>query len=262
MDLIDTFHPNQFYVDFSVPFTDTPYGDAVWRRLQAHYYNASLKWNGGRMMVGTNIKNIGDKDMIRRSCIEDFEGGKEGDIPLPLPWQHDDSVNQEWFYDGNSPRRSTKSPAQVVRMLVDTVSRNGNLLLNVGLRADGTVPPEEQDVLKGLAEFIGTNGEAIHGSRPWKISTDRASDVFFTTKGEALYALVLRWPEGGKLELPALAEGKSPWLASVQRVSLPGSDSKIKWMRTVEGMSFELPREKQANFLGLGLKLEGRGSPV
>jgi alpha-L-fucosidase len=124
------------------------------------------------MLVDANLKHIkdwpvewqsGSHDEIRRSCIEDFEGGCGGDLPAEQPWQQCNAVNNEWFDDSLSPHHATKRLEDIIRMLVDTVARNGNLLLNIALKADGTVVKEDSAVLDALTEFMSVNSEAIHG---------------------------------------------------------------------------------------------------
>ena len=270
-DLIDKYHPEILYFDWGMPFSHLPCKDACYLRLQAHYYNASLKWNDGQMLVGANLKHIkhwpvegltGSHDEIRRSCVEDFEGGRAGDPPAEEPWQQCDSVNNEWFDDTNNPKRVVKSPTDMIRRLVSIVARNGNLLLNIALKADGTVCPDDQRVLDALTDFMAANGEAIHGTRSWMVSVDRPSETYFTTKGDALHAICLRWPDNGKLTVRALAEDRSPWIAGVKKVSLLGSTEPIQWTRTPQGMVFELPGRKPERFLGFTLKLEGQGTPL
>jgi len=270
-DLIDQYHPEMLYIDGGLPFGNLPCKDTPWLRLNAHYYNSSLQWNGWRLAVATNLQHIkawppamasGTHEQIRRSTVEDYAGGMAGDRPWPLPWQHSDAVNNEWFDDSNSPQHATKRPDDIVRMLVDTVSRNGNLLLNISLRADGTVVPEDQAVLDALAAFMANNSEALHETRPWLLAQDRAGDAYFTTKGDVLYAILLRWADGGTVTLPALTEGRCPWVAGVQRVSVLGQNWNVTFRRTPEGLVVKLPKDRPGDFHGMALKLEGRGTPV
>jgi hypothetical protein len=197
----------------------------------------------------------------RRSCIEDFERGRAGDVPVPEPWQQCNSVNNEWFDDSRSPQHVTKRPEDIIRILVDTVARNGNLLLNIALRADGTVVKEDSAVLDALAEFMAVNSEAIHGTRPWIVSIDRPSDTYFTTKPGTLYAICLRWPDDGKLTIRVLAEDHSPWIGSVKGVSLLGTAARVRWTRTPQCGVFEIPGRKPERFHGLVLKLQGDANP-
>ena len=115
-----------------------------------------------------------------------------------------------------------KSTATVIQMLCDIVSKNGNLLLNFPPRPDGTLDDDELKILDGMAAWIPINGEAIYGTRPWKIFGETsgklqggmfnenslrytAKDIRFTTKGETLYAIALGWPENRRLTVRSLA---------------------------------------------------------
>jgi alpha-L-fucosidase len=167
-DLIEKYHPEILCFDWGCPFSHLPCKDACYLRLQAHYYNSSLQWNRGKMLVGANLKHIkhwpiewltGSHDQIRRSCIEDFEGGRTGDRPALDPWQQCDSVNGEWFDDTHNPNRSLKRPVDIIRRLVSIVARNGNLLLNIAIKADGTICPDNAVVLDALTEFMSVNAE-------------------------------------------------------------------------------------------------------
>lgn len=90
----------------------------------------------------------------------------------------------------------------MIHLLVETVAFNGNLLLNVGPRADGTIPPIFEDRLVQIGNWIDVNGDAIYGTRPWTVcQNETALDLFYTTKGNTLYAILRKWPEDDKLRL-------------------------------------------------------------
>ena len=139
----------------------------------------------------------------------DVEHGELADI-RPLYWQTDTAVsNKSWGYIKND---TFKTPEFIVHQLIDIVSKNGNLLLNIGPRSDGTIPSEVQQVLRDIGSWLQVNGEAIYGTRPWKVfgegptavvagpfhdtgtSVYTEHDFRFTTRGSTLYALQLSWP--------------------------------------------------------------------
>src|SRR4029077_1571521 len=177
-------------------------------RFVAFYYNTSFKY-------GDHIGVINYKDYAiqEQSAVLDLERGQLADI-RPLYWQTDTSIsNKSW---GNIKNDTFKSPQFVIHQLIDIVSKNGNLLLNIGPRSDGTIPEEVQQVLRDVGAWLAVNGGAIYGTRPWKIygegptkvtarqshntatATYTAKDFRFTTKGNDLSAIELGWPANGE----------------------------------------------------------------
>jgi alpha-L-fucosidase len=150
-----------------------------------------------------------------------------------LPWQTCTS-NGDWFH---SEHDRYKTPAQVIAMLCDIVSKNGNMLLNVVQRADGSLAPESDVLLTEMAAWMKVNGEAIHGTRPWKIYGEgpttaaagafqedtayKAQDIRFTTRGDALYALTLGEPKG-TVKITSLRRGNPHDPRTVRKVELLG----------------------------------------
>lgn len=200
-DLLDQHRPDLLYSDGGLPF------GVVGRSMLAGFYNADIAAHAGRLEAVYTCKDMGTGEFYGEAAVEDVERGVLKGIN-PLPWQTDTSIGN-WFY---SEGYRYKSTAEVVHMLADIVSKNGNLLLNVVLYADGSLPPESQTFLDEMAAWMGVNGEAIHGTRPWKLYGEGptetadgafkedaayvAQDVRFTTKGDALYAVTLGEPKG------------------------------------------------------------------
>ena len=156
-ELVDKYHPDVVYFDWWI-------GQASIRpnltRFAAFYYNRSLKYGDH---VG--VINYKDLAMQEQAAVLDLERGQLGDI-RPLYWQTDTSVsNKSWGYIKDD---TFKSPEFVIDQLIDVVSKNGNLLLNIGPRSDGTIPEEAQRVLLDVGAWLNINGEAIYGTRPWR----------------------------------------------------------------------------------------------
>ena len=173
-------------------------------RFAAFYYNTNL-----RAGSPVGVINFKDYAMQENSGVLDIERGQLSGI-RPLYWQTDTSVsNRSWGYIEND---TFKSPEFLVHQLVDIVSKNGNLLLNIGPRSDGTIPDEVQQVLREVGSWLKVNGDAIYGTRPWRVygegptkvvegafhDTDiqsyTAEDFRFTSKGDTLFAIELSWP--------------------------------------------------------------------
>ena len=157
-------------------------------------------------------------------------------------------------------------------MLVDITSKNGNLLLNVVLRPDGTLDPEVETMLQQLADWTAINGEAIYGTRPWTLYGEgavkakggsfkenfqySAKDIRFTTKGKTLYAIALGWPDDGKFVIRALASTNDATVNQIKRVDLLGHHGKLKFTQTADGLTVELPGEKLSD-LTCSLRITG-----
>ncbi len=161
-DLVDKYRPDLLYFDNT---GDLPLGQAG-LDIAAHYYNASRQWHDGKLEAVLNAKGIDDAH--RPGIVEDFERGVAAEIQ-PAPWQTDTCIG-EWHYSRSvAERNQYKTVAQVVDMLVDIVSKNGNLLLSIPVRGDGTIDEDEVEFLEGMAKWMAVNGEAIFGTRPWRV---------------------------------------------------------------------------------------------
>jgi alpha-L-fucosidase len=170
-DVIDNYKPDLLYSDGSVPFGE--YG----RNLLAHFYNSNASWHGGSLEAVYNCKfNPGEEishgawrsrdggEFAPGSCVEDLERGVRDSIEAE-PWQTDTCVG-DWYYKRDI---QYKTATQVIQMLVDIVSKNGNLLLNFPLRSDGTLDAPQEKIAAEMAGWIRLNGEAIYGTRPWRV---------------------------------------------------------------------------------------------
>jgi len=160
----------------------------------------------------------------------------------------------------------------VVHTLVDNVSKNGNLLLNVVQRPDGSIDPEAEQLLNQMAAWTAVHGEAIYGSRPWDIYGEgtakakggnfseedgySAQDIRFTTKGSTLYALALGWPASNQITIHSLARPAGTDVNRITEISLLGYQGKLAWKQTTEGVVVTLPAQKVSD-LTTGLKITG-----
>lgn len=246
-----------FYEPSMIFFDGTP-GDRFFRehftQFMAHYYNSARDW--GRE-VGVNYK-IGYPSDV---AIYDVERGKLRGIRRN-PWQSDSSVGRRsWsFINGEE----YKTPGQLVRDMADIVSKNGSFLVNIGPRADGSIPDEVKQILLDIGGWLEVNGEAIYGTRPWVAYGEgdtvtalgahsdgneipyTAQDIRFTTKEGDLYAIALAWTDGS-IVIKSLGQhhGKGLRIKSVRMV---GSDETIAWQHTAEGLGITFPKEKPSEF--------------
>ena len=163
--LWDAYHPDMIYFDDDVlPLHGVT--DEVGLKLAAHFYNSSIQWHHGRNEAVITDKHL--NDMERHAEVYDIERGKADGI-LPQPWETDTCIGS-WHYDrAIFEQHRYKTAATVIPMLVDIVSKNGNLMLSVPFQRDGTPDADEIQIVKDIGAWLKVNGKAIYATRPWKI---------------------------------------------------------------------------------------------
>jgi alpha-L-fucosidase len=205
--------------------------------------------------------------------VLDFERGKSQTIE-ESPWQTDTCIGN-WHYQRSLyTDHRYKKPDQVIKMLVDIVSKNGNLLLNIPVRGDGTIDPDELEFIRGMTAWMNVNEEAIFATRPWKIPGEgpiklrgggfseggeealTSKDFRFTTKGNILYATAMDWPDDGTLTVTTLAASAPGIVGTVKSVVLLGSPETLPWTQTADGLVVTLPSQKPCDHAYV-LKIEG-----
>ncbi len=255
VDLIDNYQPELVYLDSGIPFM----GDdeaKTGMRLMAYYYNQCAAANDGKQQCVFTIKNRGKGRTLYVEGVAtlDLERSK-ADRLYELPWQTDDSIGP-WGYRAGAEYKTVNC---VIDKLIDIVSKNGNLLLNVPPRADGTLDAETIAILKGTGQWLKLNGEAIYGTRPWVMygegpteemhhlantSPYTAQDIRYTKKGSVLYVLLLDWPgDGETVEIKTLGSSNES-AGKLTFVSLLGSGESLTWKQTDESLTVTLPTEK------------------
>ncbi len=248
-ELVDNYQPDLLYSDGGVAF-----GNEVGLSMIAHLYNSNAERHNGKAEVVYNCKQKSDG-----RWVEDLERGIMPKIE-PYPWQTDTSIG-DWFYNKNWKFRPV---SWVIHMLVDNVSKNGNLLLNVVQRPDGSIDPEVEQMLEQLAQWNAIHGEAIFGTRPWLVYGESAvkvkggafkedfkytaKEIRFTVKGPTLYAIALGWPEDGKLVVRSLAKPAGETINNITQVSLLGYGGKVEWTQTAEGLTVTMPEKKVSDY--------------
>ena len=250
-ELIELYKPDFYYLDSAVPFAGADAG-RTGLRLFASFYNASMRWHGGRLEgVMTHKGDKGPKraPFFDRLATLDIERGKSGHI-REQPWQTDDSIGP-WGYN---PRVPYKDANAVVDKLIDIVSKNGNLLLNVPPRADGTFDDATVALLKRVGQWLAINGEAIYATRPWKVfgegpdprmgdrdtrSPYGSANFRFTTSkdGRTIYVIQMG-PNKADAEyvLTSFAAGAPGGDLKVTGVSMLGAEAPITWSKDDDGL--------------------------
>ena len=255
-ELVDRYQPDLLYADGAVPFGDPHKLPGL--SMIAHFYNSSAQRHGGVPDVVYTCKEPGEG-----RWVHDIERGVLGEVQ-PYPWQTDTSIG-DWYYNVNWKYRPV---SWVIHMLVDIVSKNGNLLLNVVQRPDGSLDPEVEQQLEELAKWFAVHGEAIYETRPWgrygegRVRTRgghfkedfnfTARDIRFTTKGGVLYAIALGWPTN-TLRIRSLARAAG----NVESVEVLGCASAPQWRQTDEALEVEVPSEPVSTYT-CALRITGR----
>ena len=261
-EMVEKYRPDLVYFDDS----GIPFGQAGLDAVR-HYYDQSRQWHGDIDVV-LFAKKLGELE--RRAIVEDVERGFVDEI-RPIPWQTDTCIGN-WHYDRPLyERNGYKSAKQVVQRLADTVSKNGNLLLNIPVRGDGTIDEKEEAIVDQIAAWNSRNGEAIFGTRPWRRFGEgptkppagtlneqdakpfTARDIRFTQKDGALYAIFLDWPER-EAAIASLGANQLPD-AVIERVELLGGPP-LQFRRDGEALRVTLPR---ADLFVPALRISGRG---
>lgn len=263
-DLVDQHEPDLLYTDGGVPF------DAYGLSTVAEVYNVSAKRHGGKVEAVYFTKTQRDVANGGLGVLDKERGVMDG--ISPVPWQTDTCIG-EWHYHKGIKYKTAK---KVVDLLVDNVSKNGNLLLNFPLPNSGELDPDEMTTLEGLTAWMQVNNEGIFASKPWKTFGEGPStkisagpggfneskkpemtseDIRYTTKGNAVYAFVMGWP-GPQVVLPAFGTASVQSPEKIHAVSLLGGAKKVKFTQEAAGLRVTLPEQKpDASEIGITLKL-------
>jgi len=262
-ELIDMYHPDLLYSDSELPFGE------IGRTMLAHYYNQDMAKNGGKLDAVYTAK-------LRASegrWVQDVERGALDSIS-PFPWQTDTSIGDWYYRTGQKYMTGT----EVIQMLIDIVSKNGNLLLNVVQTPEGNLEPDVLKILDEIAAWTPVNGEAIYGTRPWKIygegpSTSKnqakgqfggvkdvrpyeSTDFRFTTKGETLYAFCMSKPSGD-IKIESLGKNTLVNRKTIESIKMLGSNEKLNWKQSGNDLIIKKPTNLP-DWQVLTLKIEFR----
>jgi alpha-L-fucosidase len=254
-EVIDKYQPDHLYFDSRLNVIDKRH----LTDLFAYYYNQSDRWG---KEIGASYKL---EDLPKGVAMLDVEGGRLGDIAT-FKWLTDDSIDWNSWCNVQNPHY--KSANRIIDELVDIVSKNGNLLLDITPTADGVMPEPVVERLLAVGRWLEVNGEAIYGTRPWKIYGEgptkihagtfgesetpdfTARDIRFTSSGKTLYAIAMDWPgDGADFVIPSLStHGGRVANGEIAHVSLLGSQQKPHWKHDEAGLTIILPQQKPGDF--------------
>jgi alpha-L-fucosidase len=267
-DVIDKYNPDLLYFDDGAAFGKDL---RVWLgmpeltpHIMAYYYNAHMRRNAGKLDAVFNIKVV--PAPLRGTLVRDFEMTQASGIELD-PWQTDACLGNYHYDRSLYENHRYRTAEEIVHLLVDVVSKNGNLLLSIPLPGDGRPDDDEVAFLDRFGDWMAINSEAIHYSRPWKIYGEGpsgsgagvslywgslppfvSSDIRFTTRGDTLYAIALAWPEDGTLVIKSLASDSPHYRGQIARIGLLGSDPDLEWSRNADGLTVSLPQKPPCDF--------------
>jgi alpha-L-fucosidase len=250
-ELVDKYRPSVLYFDWWIHnHSFKPY----LKKLAAYYYNRAIEWG---KEVTINYKHEAFPPQVATFDVE--RGGLTG--ISPITWQTDTAIGiKSWGYTTSNEYKSAR---QIIYDLVDIVSKNGNLLINIGPKADGSITEEETNVLLTMGNWLNINGEGIYGTTFWKVFgegsvnanggyfTDNDEKPFteedfrFTYKGEYLY--VFQMKPSKKVRIKSLCKhGHHDFL--IGNISLLGSNEEITFERTAEALEITLNQEPTSDF--------------
>jgi alpha-L-fucosidase len=247
LEAIDRYQPDLLWFDFGLRFVQEKYK----KEFLAYYFNRAEEW--GKEVVVTYKWH----DLVPGSGVIDLELGRFDTLTY-MDWITDTTVDagHGWGYLKDT---LYKSPQNLIHYLIDNVSKNGYMLLNVGPRPDGSIPEEAQAILHAIGRWLTVNGEAIYGTTPWMIYGEgptqmtkagyfmedqevqyTSQDFRFTVKGDTLYAICLGWP-AQEFTIPALYK---LWPNEIQSIQLLGHKHELAWQWTPKGVKIVRPAEK------------------
>jgi len=251
LEVIDKYHPDMLWFDFGLNFVQEHYK----REFLAYYYNKAEEW--GKKVVVTYKRH----NLVSGSGILDLELGRFDHLTYHV-WITDTTVDDGcgWSYLRDA---KYKTATTLVHYLVDNVSKNGLMLLNVGPKPNGEIPEEAKEILLKMGRWLKVNGEAIYGTTPWMVYGEgprkmtksgafseekevqyTAEDIRFTVKDDTLYAICLDWPKG---EIAIKSIPEKLYSSEIKSVKMLGVDEVLSWKMTKEGLKIKTPTRKPCN---------------
>jgi alpha-L-fucosidase len=263
-DLLDQYRPDLAFFDDP----KLPLGEAG-LNLAAHFYNANIQWHKGKLEAV--IVADGLSVVEQQAITNNLERNMTLDL-LKTPWNKGNCLGP-WHYSIADYNRGYRKTVEWIHLFVDVVSKNGTFLLAIPLPGSGELDDKASAFLDEMGKWMAVNGECIYGTRPWTIYGEgpsvkndatavnaainpprglgpnlTASDIRFTTKGDALYAVAMGRPEGGKIVVKALASNSAHYPGGIGRVQLLGSSAKLEFSRDETGLAVSVPDSAASDY--------------
>jgi alpha-L-fucosidase len=236
-EIIDKYKPDALYFDNGVNSRKL---DSIKLRLAAYYYNRAASWK-------KQVTVVTKSDAYLAGSLKDYE--RQGRAPKELTeyyWQVDDPVGEKFGYVEGM---KLSNAGAVVNRIIENTSKNGNYMLNISPKSDGTIPDTQRQILLGVGKWLAVNGDGIYYTRAW---TKYGEGQFrFTTKGNVLYAISLKWSDQ-----PVLISSVTPEEMKVKSITLLGHQGQIAFSQDDKGLRITFPSEKPCEF-AYTFKIEG-----
>lgn len=245
-EIIDNYQPSLLYFDWWIQHEAFK---EVLKKLAAYYYNRGVQW-------GKKVAICYKHDaMMFGSGIVEVERGALAD-PQPFLWQTDTAIaKNSWCYTDTLEYKTSR---QIICNFIEIISKNGNMLLNVGPKGNGEIPAEDRRILKEIGVWMRTNEKAIFGSKPWRKAAEgrvrisegqftdneeppyTKEDIRFTANGNSIYAFVMQYPKDGKVTIRSLAESKDQNVPNfhglIRKINILGFDGDVKYKKDTDGL--------------------------
>lgn len=268
--LIDDYNPDLLYFDDEVELPMEHYG----LEITAHMYNRNMRLHNGKNEAVINAKRLSEEK--QKGVVMDCERGAFADIS-PRPWQTCMCIGG-WHYDrALYERGGYKTAERIIKTFVDIVSKNGNLLLNIPVRGDGSIDEKEMAFLKDFKSWLDVHGEGIFGTRPWKVFGEgdvkminshsfgenekmQASlsekDIRFTEKNGTIYAFVLGFPTSKTIEIKSLGRKTTAMNGKrIKSISMLGTTKKVAWKQEADKLTITMP-DVQNTGMTIGFRIK------